>query len=369
MTNVHVNPDLPPELVAEIAKFCDPITCAKACQVSGLWRYIFSEQLIMLTKNYVHSMFGDSAKLLDLISMKYDSVNWSHTKTHDGDVDLVYRLSHKNCKHKKTFPASEPSPESSDWNVIKHNIFPEFIKICDNEDMLIPSPIELAWRCNVLERTFHMIPLRICLVKNQLSNYEYLHTMLKTRAPDGRRWDSLWALGTEYIHDLRYHVCRAFQRMTCITSLDITTDSKHRHTVNTNYISDHEEIMTSYETAYSKVMTSCEILLKKETDEMIAYISARLDEYLSHRYCREACGNGRLKTFGAGYFSQNEWHNWLKDNDYATEYKIFNFINRNLYAGSLTPMKDTLKNGGIKFDGKVYDIQLFKKNVIKSVDV
>jgi hypothetical protein len=47
MTNVHVNPDLPPELVTEIAKFCDPITCAKACQVSGLWRDIFSEQFFV----------------------------------------------------------------------------------------------------------------------------------------------------------------------------------------------------------------------------------------------------------------------------------------------------------------------------------
>jgi hypothetical protein len=47
MTNVHVNPDLPPELVTEIAKFCDPITCAKASQVSGLWRDIFTEQFFV----------------------------------------------------------------------------------------------------------------------------------------------------------------------------------------------------------------------------------------------------------------------------------------------------------------------------------
>jgi hypothetical protein len=47
MANVRVNPDLPPELVTEIAKFCDPVTCAKASQVSRLWRDIFSEQFFV----------------------------------------------------------------------------------------------------------------------------------------------------------------------------------------------------------------------------------------------------------------------------------------------------------------------------------
>jgi hypothetical protein len=47
MANVPVNPDIPPELVTEIAKFCDPVTCAKAIQVSGLWRDIFTEQFFV----------------------------------------------------------------------------------------------------------------------------------------------------------------------------------------------------------------------------------------------------------------------------------------------------------------------------------
>jgi hypothetical protein len=97
MANVRVNPDLPPELVTEIAKFCNPNTCAKASQVSRLWRDIFSEQFFVYNGDINHqnidsiSLGIDISRIVSITgNLMYCDVNhFPNLRSITGDIQCL----------------------------------------------------------------------------------------------------------------------------------------------------------------------------------------------------------------------------------------------------------------------------------------